>query len=174
MDPEKRLVIIAGPNGAGKTTFARNFLSSELAGLDFLNADEIAASVCPEAPESVAIKAGRIMLGNIERKVKTGESFAMETTLSGRAYARSIPRWRGFGYTVFLVFLWLPDAETAMKRVANRVREGGHSIPIDAIRRRYAAGWRNFCDIYKHLVDFWAVYDSFREPPVLLEKGINS
>jgi predicted ABC-type ATPase len=171
---EKLIVIIAGPNGAGKTTFARNFLPVELEGLDFLNADEIAADLCPEAPESVAVKAGRIMLGQIAERVEAGDSFVLETTLSGRAYARAIPRWRGLGYTVFLVFLRLPDADIAVQRVANRVREGGHSIPIDAIRRRHAAGWRNFRGIYKPLVDFWAVYDSFQEPSVLLEKGVKS
>ena len=135
--PDKRIVIIAGPNGAGKTTFARRFLATEGKDLDFLNADEIAAELCPEAPESVAIRAGRIMLDEIARRLDAGKSFAIETTLSGRAYARTIPKWRSKGYLVTLFFLSLPNPEGSIHRVAARVAQGGHHIPEDVIRRRF-------------------------------------
>lgn len=121
----KRIVIIAGPNGAGKTTFAREFLPNEGAGLAFLNADDIAAQLCPEAPMTVALRAGRMMLEAIAQQLETGSSFALETTLSGRGYARAIPNWQAAGYDVTLFFLRLPDAETAEARVAARIREGG-------------------------------------------------
>jgi predicted ABC-type ATPase len=173
IERDKLIVIIAGPNGAGKTTFAREFLAREAQGLDFLNADEIAAELCPEEPESVAVKAGRIMVEQVAERIANGESFAVETTLSGRAYAKAIPEWQSLGYTVFLVFLRLPSAEKAVERVANRIRQGGHSIPVEAIRRRFVSGWRNFEEIYQPLVDCWAVYDSFKEPPRLIEEGLN-
>lgn len=84
-----------------------------------------------------------------------GESFAFETTLAGLCYARAIPKWRAQGFMVKLIFLSLPDAETAMARVAERVAQGGHAVPEATIRRRFAAGLRNFSHPYKGLVDMW-------------------
>lgn len=84
----KKVIIIAGPNGAGKTTFARDFLPAEAHTLKFINADLIAAGFAPFNPESAAIKAGRLMLEEIDECVLAGQSFAFETTLSGIGYVR--------------------------------------------------------------------------------------
>lgn len=140
----KKIVIIAGPNGVGKTTFAREFLPNEANCLLFVNADLIAAGLSPFAPEQVAIKAGRLMLQTIKEYVQQDRSFAFETTLSGKGYARSIPHWQALGYHIKLIFLGLPNAETAIARVAERVRQGGHDIPEAAIRRRFIAGRENY------------------------------
>jgi len=168
----KKIIIIAGPNGAGKTTFARSFLPKEAQCLHFINADLIAAGLSPFAPEAAALKAGRLMLEEIDACVARDESFAFETTLSGQSYLTKIRQWRSIGYHVSLFFLSLPDAETAIARVAERVRQGGHSIPTDVIRRRFAAGLSNFENIYKAEVDAWAKYDNVAEPK-LLEWGEN-
>ena len=79
------------------------------------------------------------------------ESFAFETTLSGRGHARSILRWRARGYRVKLFFLRLPTPEMALARVRRRVAEGGHDVPEALVRRRFAAGWRNFERVYRAL-----------------------
>ncbi len=100
--------------------------------------------------------------------VRQGESFAFETTLSGRGYARLIPRWQEQGYWIKLFFLRLPTPEMAIARVRQRVVEGGHEVPEPVIRRRFHAGWRNFESIYRDLVDEWAVYDNSGELPVLV------
>lgn len=97
MNDELKIVIIAGPNGAGKTTFAREFLPHEANCPDFINADLIAAGLSPFNPDAMAIRAGRLMLEEISSRV-TQRSFAFETTLSGRGYARMIPYWRNAGY----------------------------------------------------------------------------
>ena len=165
----KRIIIIAGPNGAGKTTFARSFLPEEAQCPRFINADLIAAGLDPFAPETAAIKAGRLMLREIADCVRKGKSFAFETTLSGLTYLLRVSQWREQGYHVSLYFLCLPDAETAIARVAERVRQGGHDIPEAVIRRRFAAGLRNFHDAYKFAVDSWALFDNMGEMPVLLE-----
>jgi len=81
---EKKIIIIAGPNGAGKTTFAEEFLPKEANCPVFVNADLIAAGLAPFDPDRVAFKTGRLMLEEIYRNVRRGESFAFETTLSGR------------------------------------------------------------------------------------------
>jgi predicted ABC-type ATPase len=170
----KRIVIIAGPNGAGKTTFAREFLPNEAGCPIFVNADLIAAGLSPFAPELAAIKAARLMLGAISDHVRKGESFAFETTLAGLGYARTIPKWRAQGFVVKLIFLSLPDPETAIARVAERVAQGGHAVPELTIRRRFAAGLRNFSYPYKGLVDMWQLYDNASAPPALIAEGGNS
>lgn len=169
----KKVIIIAGPNGAGKTTFARSFLPAEAQLPRFVNADLIAAGLAPFAPETAAIKAARLMLEEIAHYTRLGESFAFETTLSGLAYLRHIRLWRAQGYRVSLFFLSLPDAETAIARVAERVRQGGHDIPELVIRRRLAAGLKNFEQHYCHAVDDWALYDNSGNTPIMLEWGEN-
>ena len=165
----KKIIIIAGPNGAGKTTFARSFLPAEAQCPRFINADLIAAGLSPFAPEAAAIKAGKLMLKEIDDAVTNEGSFAFETTLAGLAYVQHIRRWRESGYHVKLFFLRLPTAEAAIARVAARVRQGGHNIPEDVVRRRFDAGLRNLDRAYKAAVDAWAVYDNSGEQPILLE-----
>lgn len=167
----KEIIIVAGPNGAGKTTFARSFLPAEGKLPRFINADLIAAGLAPFAPETAAVRAARIMLEEIAVSVARGESFAFETTLSGLGYLRQIARWRVLGYYVSIYFLSLPDVETAIERVAERVQQGGHDIPEAAIRRRFASGLRNFHDAYKLAVDDWVLYDNSGPTPVMLEWG---
>lgn len=171
-DSIKRIVIIAGPNGAGKTTFAREFLPTDADCPNFVNADLIAAGLSPFAPDLVAFKAGRLMLETIADFAKRGESFSFETTLSGLTYAQMIPAWQADGFMVTLIFLSLPNAEMALARVAARVIQGGHNVPEDVIRRRFAHGIKNF-ERYKVLVDSWQLYDNSGAPTVLLEEGQN-
>jgi predicted ABC-type ATPase len=171
MRSEKRIVIIAGSNGAGKTTFAREFLPNEADCPVFVNADLIAEGLSPFEPTVAAIRAGRVMVDEIRRHARQGESFSFETTLAGRRYARMIPAWRRIGYRVKLIFLWLPKAEIALERVAIRVSQGGHNVPEDVVRRRFEAGWRNFQAIYRPIVDCWVLYNNAGGKPVLIDEG---
>lgn len=167
----KKIIIIAGPNGAGKTTFAREFLPNEAGCPQFINADLIAAGLSPFAPEVAAVKAARIMLESMNELERRDESFAFETTLSGLAYARRVRLWREAGYHVTLFFLSLPNPQMAIDRVAERVRQGGHDVSGDVIRRRFAAGLRNFDRVYRDAVDAWAIYDNAGDEPVLTNWG---
>ena len=106
----------------------------------FVNADLIAAGLSPFAPEAAAVRAGRLMLEEIDACIARGESFAFETTLAGRGYLRRIAAWRAAGWHVTLFFLALPDAEWAISRVAERVRQGGHHVPDDVVRRQLRCG----------------------------------
>ena len=127
-----RVIIIAGPNGAGKTTFASEFLPNEAGCPVFVNADLIAAGLAPFAPETAAMQSGRLMLQEMRRHFAARQSFAFETTLSGRSYLRQIALWQGAGYRVKLIFLQLDSPEEAIARVAQRVRQGGHDV-ADAV-----------------------------------------
>jgi predicted ABC-type ATPase len=173
MRKEKKIVIIAGPNGAGKTTFAREFLPREAGCPDFINVDLIAAGLSPFAPEQAGLRAGRLMLQEIRRRVMLGDSFAFETTLSGRHYARLIPAWRADGYTVELIFLSLPSPDLAVCRVRSRVAQGGHDVSAAVIRRRFHGGLRNFHDIYKSLVSSWTLCDNAGSVPITTASGDN-
>lgn len=171
MTDELKIVIIAGPNGAGKTTFAREFLPNEGNCPTFINADLIAAGISPFAPESVSIRAGRLMLDEIDDRVRNRKSFAFETTLSGRSYLHKIRQWQELGYHVKLLFLSLPNADVAIARVAARVSQGGHNIPENIIRRRFDSGLKNFDTMYKQQVDAWMLYDNSESKPRILAWG---
>jgi predicted ABC-type ATPase len=132
-----------------------------------VNADLIAAGMSPFAPEVAAVSAARIMLDALTNLESRGESFAFETSLSRLTYIRRIRKWREAGY----FFLSLPNSQIAIDRVAERVRQGGHNIPSDVVRRRYAAGMKNFERIYRDEVDSWALYDNSGDEPVLLNWG---
>ena len=173
MPKKQRIIIIAGPNGAGKTTFAREYLLKEAHCPDFVNVDLIAAGLSPFNPERAAIQAGRIMLAEIQRRVRKRESFAFETTLSGHGYARMIPSWRNDGFRVRLIFLSLPDAAMAISRVRNRVAQGGHNVSNTVVRRRFDAGLRNFREVYMHLVDKWEWYDNSGSTPQPIKWEVN-
>ena len=168
----KKVIIIAGPNGAGKTTFARNFLPKEAQTYQFINADLIAAGLSPFNPDLAALKAGRIMLSEIEAVSLSGHNFAFETTLSGVHYLTQIKRWQNLGYTVKLWFIKLSTSELAIERVKSRVKQGGHDIPHATILRRCTSGLKNL-EKFKLIVDFWVIYDGDVDIPKLIDWSAN-
>lgn len=166
------LVIIGGPNGAGKSTLAPGLLKGTLDVSEFVDADVIARGLSGFEPERVAFAAGRVMLARLRELAERRVSFGFETTLASRSFAPWIVQLESLGYDFHVVFLSLPDAEVAVRRVAERVRMGGHSVPDTTIRRRYLAGLRNFFDLYRALATSWRVYDNSSEAaPRLLAAG---
>lgn len=165
--------VIAGPNGAGKTTFATEFLPHHVDCREFLNADLIAAGLAPFAPESQNIRAARLLLERFEELSKDKQSFGFETTLSGRSYLGRLKALKDLGYLLFAYFLWLPSDDFAVDRVANRVRQGGHSVPEFDIRRRYRSGLRNFLSTYLLLFDGWRIYDAAHSSPTLIAANVD-
>lgn len=170
----KMLYIIAGCNGAGKTTASYTILPDILHCKEFVNADEIAKGISPFQPEKVSFEAGRLMLTRIHKLLETGETFAFETTLSTRSYVHLIEKAKEQGYLVTLVFFWLDAVELAISRVENRVKEGGHHIPEDIIRRRYTRGLKNFFNLYLEIVDNWIFVDNSGEKYEIVAKNSNS
>ena len=171
---DKQLYIIAGCNGAGKTTASYTVLPEILNCREFVNADEIAHGLSPFNPGNVAIEAGRLMLQRIEELLGRDETFAIETTLATKSYVNLVHRAQAKGYRVTLLFFWLRSPELAMQRVAERVSNGGHDIPEDIIRRRYASGIKNLFDLYAAEVDYWAVFDNSDNPRTMVAKGGNN
>jgi predicted ABC-type ATPase len=168
---QPRCIVIAGPNGAGKTTFARRYLPENAGVVHFVNADLIASGLSPLKPEIAAIAAARMVLGEIDRLVAERADFAFETTLSGLTYVQRLQSWKRAGYRIDIVYLKLSSSRLALRRVAARVRQGGHNVPRADVLRRFVRGWENFQRIYRPLADSWAVYDNSGRAPRLLEKG---
>ncbi len=167
------LYIIAGCNGAGKTTASMTVLPEVLQCEEFVNADEIAKGLSPFHPEEMAIEAGKLMLRRIDILLEQHKTFAIETTLATRSYKSLIARAKEKGYTVTLLFFWLPSPEMAEMRVAARVASGGHNIPKDVIHRRYWLGLQNLFNIFAPVVDYWSLYDnSFDQNPIVLANEI--
>ena len=155
-----KLYIIAGCNGAGKTTASFTILPEVLGCKEFINADEIAKGLSPFQPESVAVQAGRIMLARMDELLQKGETFAFETTLATKSYKQKIEWAQANGYEVTLLFFWLDSPNIAKERVAQRVAEGGHNIPLETIERRYYNGIANLFAIYIDMVDICYIFDN--------------
>lgn len=165
------VIVIAGPNGAGKSTFAPDLLDKCFPGVPFINADSIAEEL-NAAGNGSEIEAGRITLRRLRDLAEAKESFAFETTLSARSYYRFLEaRQQADAYSVQITYLWLPDVELSVARVAERVRLGGHDIPESVIRRRFDRGRENFFQLYLPLADAWRLYDASADKPQLIASG---
>lgn len=171
-EPPPSVVVLAGPNGAGKSTLAPDLLQGVLQVTEFVDADVIARGLSAFDPQGAAITSGRVMLKRMQELTRQRISFAFETTLASRSFVPWLRSLTRLGYQFHLVFLWLPSADFAVARVADRVRLGGHEVPEGTIRRRYAAGIRNFFGLYRPLAMSWRVYDSSTGPtPRLVAYG---
>lgn len=164
----RQVYVIAGPNGSGKTTFAKRFLPETLGLKTFINADLIAAGISPLDAGGAAMRAGRLLLEEIGLAARKGIDFAFETTLSGRSFVHLFKELIGMGYAIHLFFLWIPNVDLSVKRVRERVRRGGHSIPEPDIRRRFRRGLTNLFTLYAPLVASWAIYDNSGDDPKLV------
>ena len=170
-EPAHHLYIISGCNGAGKTTASYTVLPEILDCKEFVNADEIAKGLSPFNPESVAIDAGKLMIRRIRELLDSRSDFAFETTLAPRNYTHLIDEAHRKGYVVTLLYFWLETPELAVQRVAQRVRTGGHNIPLPTIYRRYQMGVQNLFKLYIPIVDHWSIINSSRVEFEIIAEG---
>lgn len=166
-----RCILIAGPNGSGKTTFAREFLAKETDTVQFVNADLIAAGLSALKPQIAAVAAGRVFLAELNRLARNRTAFAFESTLSGRTYADRLRTWKDAGYRIEILYLRIDSAQLALRRIAARVKQGGHDVPRDDVLRRFQRSWTNFEALYRPLADAWALYDNSGTVPRLIQHG---
>ena len=104
MNQQPNIYIIAGPNGAGKTTFAEEFLPHYAQCRTFVNADTIARGLAAFSPDATALKAGRLLLEQMDAYAGKKMDFAFETTLSGVTYLSRLKDLKKEGYRVHLFF----------------------------------------------------------------------
>ena len=130
----KQLWLLVGGNGAGKTTFYERFLRPK--GLPFINADLIAKEVFPEDPETNSLKAAKLAEIIRMEKIREGVSFCFETVFSHPSKIDFIATAITFGYRTHLIWIHVDHRNLNVARVAQRVHEGGHNVPIEKIHSR--------------------------------------
>ena len=154
----RRLDLVVGPNGAGKSTFVEQRLAPLLPGSVFVNADVVAAQRWPDSAAEHSYEAARIAGTIRDALVEHGESFIAETVFSHPSKLDLIDRARAAGYVVVLHVVLVP-VDLSVARVAERVVEGGHRVPEDKIRGRFARLWPLVVDAIGR-VDHATVYDN--------------
>lgn len=159
LDDAPRVVVFAGPNGAGKSTHADDILKA-MGIPTFVNADYIARGLAGTNTEAVNMAAGRIMLRRLSELAAAREDFAFESTLSSRSFAPFLQRLKAAGYRIAIYYFSLDSAQLAVRRVKLRVSLGGHDVPADVVRRRFARSRTNFFALYAPLADDWALFDN--------------
>ncbi|WP_174293008.1 zeta toxin family protein [Sphingomonas bacterium] len=128
------LWVIAGPNGAGKTTLFNDMLRGHV---PYVNADEIAAELDPASNAIEIIRAGRLAVERRNAMVARRESLSIETTLAGSSALAFMRKAKATGYRISLAYVGIDTPELSRARINDRVQEGGHDVPEDAVVRRH-------------------------------------
>jgi predicted ABC-type ATPase len=163
----KELIIIGGANGSGKTTFSKEILKET--GFPFLNADEIEKELVASK-----LQAGRTFFKRLEKFMEVGDSFVLESTLSGNYLVKVIQKAQNSGYTVKIVYVFLESPADCIQRIKIRVKLGGHSIPDEDVIRRFYRSKANFWNIYKNLSTEWVmIYNSETHSPQRVALGLS-
>ena len=131
------LTIIAGSNGSGKSTLTSS-ARDKFQQAPILDPDAIAKSIHETMDASHSdIEAGKRVLRLAEELISSGQSFTVETTLSGSTYFRMASRAKDAGFNIMVVFVGTQSVEINIERVKARVRKGGHDVPEKDQRRRF-------------------------------------
>lgn len=102
--------------------------------------------------------------------VQLQRSFAFETTCAGKSYLRMLEQCKQSGWSIRLLYFWLPSPDYSRTRVARRVKEGGHNIPTDVIYRRYSVGIANMRRLYLPVADEAEIYDNRDRERILIAR----
>lgn len=155
--PDPVLHLLAGPNGSGKSTFFQEVVEP-VTGLEFVNADIIAAHRWPGDETAHAYEASRLAAHERVRLIQDRRSFATETVFSHPSKVALVSEAEAAGYRVTLHIVLIPE-DLAVARVADRVTHGGHHVPEDKVRERFGRLWGHLRDAIA-LVDEAFVYDN--------------
>jgi predicted ABC-type ATPase len=165
------LIVIAGPNGSGKTSITNKILQHEwVENCLYVNPDNIAKDTFGDWNSNEAImNAAKLSTQMREDCIAEGKSLIFETVLSAYDKIDFIRRAKEKGYFIRLFFVGTESPTINASRIAQRVMEGGHDVPITKIISRYSKSIANCCVVAK-LVDRAYLYDNsidFAEPKLL-------
>ncbi|EFU39353.1 hypothetical protein PVOR_25388 [Paenibacillus vortex V453] len=159
------MTVFAGTNGAGKSTLTRNF-NHQLG--EIIDPDAIAKTINPMHPESVSPSAGREAIKRVRECIQNGKSFSIETTLAGKNAIRQMEQAKKAGFEINLYYVGLKNVEYHIERVEMRVKNGGHHISEEDIRRRYDRSIGNLPEAIK-LSDRSFIFDNTSKFRLVME-----
>jgi predicted ABC-type ATPase len=159
-----RIYVLAGVNGAGKSSIGGAILQK--AGIEFFNPDAVARTfrsaglvMTQQEANAAAWQQGRRLL---VRAIEEGKDFAFETTLGGNTILALLKKAASQGLEVRIWYVGLEGAELHIVRVRSRVELGGHDIPEDKVRERYARSRTNLIELLPNLTEL-KVFDNTEE-----------
>ncbi len=158
------LIVIAGPNGSGKTTVTEQILRHEwMEDAIYINPDIVAQEKFGDWNSAEAVKKSIAYCEELrERCLAEGSSLIFETVLSRRDKVDYIRRAKEAGFFVRLFFVCTESPTINAMRIAKRVMQGGHDVPITKIISRYKLSVANCIDAAK-IVDRCYLYDNSAE-----------
>ena len=160
------MYILAGANGSGKSTIASVLLPTK--SIVYVNPDDIARELNPADLTAVKIEAGKVAVKRVRELVTSGESFAIESTLSGNGYVKVIKEARETGYKVVIAYAFVDSPDMCIARIAARVKNGGHHVPDEDVVRRYYRSKGNFMNVYAELADECMIFYNGESEPILI------
>lgn len=168
------LWILAGPNGSGKTTIAADpRVISLMAGSPSLNADDVAKRLADvegtPVTQEISLQAARLIDREVDRHVKEGLGFTVETVLSSPKYKAIVKQARKAGFQIGLIFVFTSQPDLNVLRVSQRVRAGGHHVPKDKVRSRWFRSIENL-GWFAGRADQLLVIDNSRTPEFLVQR----
>lgn len=160
-DHRPEIIVIAGPNGSGKTTVTTQFLHHEWSdGVLYINPDQIAEEKFGGWNDSKAILEAANYCSDLRNEcIKSKKSFVFETVFSAQDKIEFILKAKAAGFFVRLFFIGTTSPTINASRIAKRVIEGGHDVPISKIVSRYQKSMIN-CRFIAPYVDRLYVYDN--------------
>ncbi|MCL2389215.1 MAG: zeta toxin family protein [Elusimicrobia bacterium] len=158
------LIIFAGANGVGKTTVSKEFLKNKK-DYYFLNADEIAKEISPDDITAVRLSAGKTAINKLDGLIENKKNIAFESTLSSRSYVvKKIEKAKKKEYKIIIVYTFIDNPALCIERIKDRVKKGGHYVPDEDVKRRFARSLYNFWNIYREMADEWFLYYNMEKP----------
>jgi predicted ABC-type ATPase len=157
---QPRLTLVAGANGSGKTTLTSD--ERFFRQIPLLDPDKISVTLQSSMPSTFPIAAARRVLESAKDHISRRESFAVETTLSGKHYLRMMVDARKRGFEVVLVYIGTENVEINLARITNRVLAGGHDVPESDVRRRFQRSFENL-PIAMERADHTILFDNSTE-----------
>lgn len=161
IDHKPELIIIAGPNGSGKTSVTQKFLHHEWAdGTIYINPDQVAKDIFGDWNSKEAVlKAANYCSNFREKCLAEKKSFVFETVFSAQDKIDFVIRAKETGFFIRLFFISTSNPTINASRIAKRVMEGGHDVPITKIISRYNKSIQN-CKTVSSIIDRLYFYDN--------------
>jgi predicted ABC-type ATPase len=160
----KQLWLLAGGNGAGKSSFHRLFLAPR--GVAMVNADRIARTLSPGAPEGASYDAAAQAEILRDDLLARGASFCLETVFSHVSKVDFLARAKAQGYQIIVVFIHVEPVELNLARISQRVAAGGHGVPEEKVRSRLPRTLANLRRAIPLVDDLWLVDNSSADDPL--------